>query len=367
VVDSLLGTGNNRPITGQLAALLDAVQDAITLGGHSVVAVDCPSGVNSDSGAVDPHTLPAQSTVTFGYPKEGHYIFPAPKYMGRYTIADIGIPNQFADDLTTFLLEPAVVQTWLPNRDSNSHKGTFGKVMLAVGSFHYPGAAYLACAAAGRSGAGLVTGAIPRPLWEMVAGKLAEPTWLPLPASSEIEGGVLQPEAASLLIEGLAGYRALVVGCGLGNHSSSQQFMQQLFQQSKRLPATVIDADGLNCLAQWSEWVEHLPNQVVLTPHAAEMARLCNLSTADVVQNRWALAREKAAEWQAVVLVKGPYTGIIGGLLAQGVPTFEAACLGAWIHVHAGLLCQQEIGPSGVVASDLLPRLPKSMNQLRDG
>jgi len=275
VVDSLLGTGNNRPITGQLAELLQQVQYALTGSEFfrknlascspqsercfSVFAVDCPSGINSDTGTVDPLTLSAQRTITFGYPKQGHYIFPAPALMGRYTIADIGIPDALADELTTFLLEPEVVRPWLPNRVSNSHKGTFGKVMLAVGSFHYAGAAYLSCSAAGRSGAGLVTGAIPRLLWEPLASKLAEPTWQPLPASPESEGGVFSPTAAELLLDKLSGYHALVVGCGLGNWPASQQFIQRLFQQKERLPTTLIDADGLNCLAQWSGWPRLVP------------------------------------------------------------------------------------------------------------
>jgi ADP-dependent NAD(P)H-hydrate dehydratase / NAD(P)H-hydrate epimerase len=158
----------------------------------------------------------------------------------------------------------------------------------------------------------------------------------------------------------------------------------------------VLDADGLNCLAKLADWPHLLPSQSVLTPHAAELGRLCQLPVADVLAARWPLARQKAQQWQTVVLAKGPYTviadpqgrlavlpiatsalatagtgdvlaGIIAGLLAQGTPPWQAACLGAWLHGRAGEECTAAIGPAGVIASDLLARLPAVMNALREG
>ncbi len=165
---------------------------------------------------------------------------------------------------------------------------------------------------------------------------------------------------------------------------------------SHQLPPLVVDADGLNNLAKLENWPALLPEQAILTPHPAEMARLCGLSVEEVTANRWDLAREKAQEWGAVVLLKGPYTviahpdgrlavlpiatpalatagtgdvlaGAITGLLAQGLPPFEAACLGAWIHGRAGELCEQMVGPAGALAGDLLDLLPEAMNELREG
>jgi NAD(P)H-hydrate epimerase len=157
----------------------------------------------------------------------------------------------------------------------------------------------------------------------------------------------------------------------------------------------VVDADGLNGLAKREQWPAPLPAQTILTPHLAEMARLCQLTVGEVTNQRWALAREKAAGWNAVVLLKGPYNviadpqgwlavlpvatpalatagtgdvlaGAILGLLAQGVAPFAAACLGAWLHGAAGLRCAAEMGDAGVLASDLLPRLPEVMRSLRE-
>jgi NAD(P)H-hydrate epimerase len=402
VVDALLGTGANRPISGQLAELLDTVgarpegtrRLAPPARTHlDVVAVDCASGLNADTGAVDPHTLRANLTVTFGYAKQGHYQFPGVSTTGILEVADIGIPPALGNDIQTFVLDAAIVRPWLPPRPAISHKGSFGKALAVAGSANYPGAAYLSCAAMGRVGAGLVTGAAAQPVWQLVAGRLAEPTWLPLPAGEGVEAGAIAQAAAPVVGEALPRYDALLLGCGLGQAATTQRFVHMLLTQPD-LPPTVIDADGLNCLAKIEGWPQLLPGQAILTPHAAELARLCNLPLAAAISNRWQITRQKAQEWGAVVLAKGPYTvianpqgwlavlpvatpalatagtgdvlaGMVAGLLAQGVSPFQAACLGAWLHGAAGQRCEVEIGPAGVIASDLLPRLPEVMNTLR--
>jgi NAD(P)H-hydrate epimerase len=233
-----------------------------------------------------------------------------------------------------------------------------------------------------------------------VAGRLAEPTWLPLPvqpdnqpprqASDDLTGW-LEPSAGSTVAASVADYTAFVLGCGMGNNKATRRFVDQLLQHP--LPPTVIDADGLNCMAALEGWPAHLPAKCVLTPHPAEMARLCRIEVGKVVARRWALARQKAAEWRCVVLLKGPYTvvahpdgwlgvlpiatpalatagsgdvlaGTLGGMLAQGLEPLAAACVGAWLHGTAGLACEREIGPAGVVASDLLARLPLVLREL---
>ena len=387
VVDALLGTGANRPVAGELAALLDAVRAARGEQRFQVVAVDCASGLDCTTGAVDPHTLRPDLTVTFAHAKTGHFVFPGAGCVGELVVSDIGIPPALSADIRTFFLTPGLVRGWLPLRPADSHKGAFGKVLLAVGSEQYPGAAYLSCAGAGRAGAGLVTGAVTRTVWPLAASRLAEATWLPLPAVQVDEvQGVVAGEAAALLASRLTGYDALVLGCGLGNAAPTRQFVADLLAQP--LPPTVIDADGLNCLAQLADWPARLPAASVLTPHPAEMARLCGLTVAEVMAGRWELARRMAAAWGCVVLLKWPYTviaapkgwlavlpvataalatagagdvlaGVIGGLLAQGAAPFQAACAGAWLHAQAGLRCAAEIGVAGVLAADLLERLPR--------
>ncbi len=393
LVDALLGTGTNRPIAGELAALLTAIQPHLTAGTGTVVAVDCPSGLNADTGAVDPHTIAAAITVTFAHAKWGHYHFPGAATSGEIRVIDIGINPTLATELQTFLIDEPCVRGWLPKRDNNSHKGSFGKVMAAVGSHNFPGAAYLSCSAAARVGAGLVTGAVTEAVWSLVAGKLPEPTWLPLPTGVDDEQGVIDARAAPILLEALAGYSALIVGCGLNKKPTTVQFIGRLLAKRSTLPATLIDADGLNALALLPEWPCPLPAATVLTPHPAELSRLCGVEVQAVLADRWELARAKAAEWDAIIVAKGPYTvvahpdgrlailpiatpalatagtgdvlsGIIGGLMAQGVAPFEAACAGAWLHGQAGLRCAAELGKAGVMASDLLPRLPLVLRDL---
>lgn len=445
VVDSLLGTGSNRPVEGELAALLDQVNDVRiqrqggveAVGPLTVVAVDCPSGMNCDTGSLDPHTVPAGVTVTFAYAKSGHFLFPAANALGQLVVAEIGISPSLAEDIQAFALAPEYVSWLLPARNRVSHKGSFGKGMAVVGSVNYPGAAFLSCAAMGRAGAGLVTGAVPQPVWVPLATALAEPTWLLL----SHEMGVINENAVATINEKLGGYSALLLGCGLSHESATVDFVRSFLTRTKSgrssalpttfqagadeaetggadahalstspfgairrrsqlpaatpsLPPTVIDADGLNCLALIDNWPELLPDPVILTPHAGEMARLCGVEIDAVLAGGWQLAQEKAAAWNAVVLLKGPYTvianpdgrlavlpvatpalatagtgdvlaGTITGLLAQGVDAFDAACLGAWLHGRAGEVCEEEIGPGGVIASDLLGYLPAVMNELR--
>jgi NAD(P)H-hydrate epimerase len=237
-----------------------------------------------------------------------------------------------------------------------------------------------------------VTGAVARTVWPLAAGKLAEATWLPLPVTL-VDGiqSVIAAEAAPVIADRSGGYDALVLGCGLGNAPATRQLVADLL--ARPLPPTVIDADGLNCVAQLADWPARLPAACVLTPHPAEMARLCGLPVAEVVAQRWDLARTMAASWSAVVLLKGPYTviaapdgwlavlpvataalatagsgdvlaGVIGGLLAQGIDPFRAACAGAWLHAQAGLRCAAEVGVAGVIASDLLLRLPLVLGEI---
>lgn len=394
IVDALLGTGASRALQGDVAQILDAVR-ASRLGGEAspaLVAVDAPSGVHSDTGALDPHTAPADVTVTFGFAKHGLYKFPGAAACGEIVVAPIGIPAEQAQTLRTFLLTGEIVRQWLPERSANSHKGSFGKAMIAAGSMNYVGAAILSTSAAGRAGAGLVTGAIPESVWHVAAGRVAEATWLPLPA----QAGSFDAAAAAPLRQAVAAYSSLLLGCGLTQAAHTQQFVRQMLAgNDSALPPTVIDADGLNALAHTPNWHTLLPPNCILTPHVAEFARLLHVEQEEVLSLRWELALEAASLWNAVVLAKGPYTviaspggdlavlpvatpalatagtgdvlaGAIVALLAQGLGAFEAACLGAWLHGEAGLRCAVEIGPAGVVASDLLPRLPRMLNELRN-
>jgi len=419
VVDSLLGTGVTRLIGGTLKDVLEVVRDRRPA---TVLAVDLPSGLNPDTGAVDPATLPADVTVTFAFPKRGFYQSPGAGIVGRVIVADIGVPPDLAPikDVPFELMTADGVRARLPARPSDAHKTTFGRALVVAGSVNYPGAAYLAAAAAARVGAGLVTLATARSLYSAVTGVIHAITYLPLPEDL----GAIRPDALNLVDEWLPRYQALLVGPGLGTDPGTFEFVQRLLGIEKAevgrqhigflsgevpagehstlaLPPTVVDADGLNALAALGDWPGRLSKDLdlVLTPHAGEMARLTGRDAKDapaIDADRLETARRYAVEWGQVVVLKGAHTvvagpdgraavspfanpalatagtgdvlaGAIVGLLAQGLSPFDAAVCGVFLHALAGERVRDEIGAAGGVADDLLPRLPAAIRALKVG
>jgi NAD(P)H-hydrate epimerase len=292
-----------------------------------------------------------------------------------------------------------MVRGWLPVRRIDAHKGAFGRAMIASGSLNYTGAAALSAEAAARAGAGLVTLAIPLPLHATLAGALPEITWLPLPGPE----GTHTAAGAPRLLEGLAGYDALLIGPGLTTSDGARAFIEALFPATPGTGLThetwrgrtVVDADALNILAAWPGWPARLPPLSVLTPHPGEMARLTGVPPAEINADRIAQARRWAAAWGHVVLLKGPHTvvaapdgrtgilpfatptlatagsgdvlaGAISALIAQGLPAFEAALTGAYLHGQAGLLLARE-GWLAATARDIVARLPEALRQLYIG
>jgi len=392
VIDALFGTGKVRPLQDTPRAVLDRVAQARSnTAGLRVMAVDLPSGLNADNGAVDPACLHADHTITLGFPKLGLFSFPGAERVGKLTVADIGIPGHLADPVTTELITDEWARTVLPGRPLNANKGSFGKVLVAAGSINYIGAAYLACSGAIRIGAGLVSLATAASLQPILAAKLTETTYLPLPES---QPGIIAPQAAELIGQQLNDYQVLLMGCGLGQSPSTTQFVRSVLFR-KKLPALVLDADALNTLATIPNWWQRLPDNAILTPHPGEMARLSGLSVEGIQSNRVVIARKFAVEWRKIIVLKGAYTviaapdghsrvspvanpglasagtgdvltGAIAGLVAQGLPLFDAAALGVHLHGKAGEMVKDIIGNTGMIATDLLPALPVSIKKLKE-
>lgn len=413
VVDAVLGTGVTLPVKGHAAELLKQAGKYLEDRERRplVVAVDVPSGVDSDTGAVDPVTLEADLTVTLAAAKPGHFAFPAAGKVGELLVADIGIPQDLPE-LESAPIELAsreVVRRALPPRPRSAHKGTFGRAIVAGGSTNYTGAPYLAGAAAYRVGAGLVTLAVPSPVYAALAPLFPDATWLLMPH----EMGVISGPAYELVAKELPQCDALLLGPGIGLEKETRDFTSRLLRVEElarkarigfmragpgdlppsglRLPPMVIDADGLKHLAEIEHWDKHLPDQCVLTPHPGEMAILTGLSKDDIQENRLETARKFAGQWGKVVVLKGAFTvvaapdgratiepfatpalaragtgdvlaGAIAGLLAQGVPAYGAAVAGAFLHGRAGELAAQDLGTTAsVMASDVLRALPRAM------
>ena len=398
VVDAILGAGRYRPldgVAGDVAALVNRCR--LSRPDLDVVAVDLPTGVNPDTGAADERTIQADATLALCFPKFGIANFPGAAYAGGIAVLGIGLPDRAVAgmDLPVAWLSAASAAGLLPARPLDSHKGTYGHLLIVAGSRNFVGAASLAAMAAHRVGAGLVTLATPESVYPIAAAKLTETIHLPLPEDSD---GRIDVSAAAVIRERIGGYSALAVGCGLGWSDGTAAFMAQLLLTGDDRPGlpTVIDADGLNSLSRCQNWPERLNLDAVLTPHPGEMATLTGLSTADVQADRLALAADSAAQWGQTVLLKGAHsivgapdgrqtmlpfanpalaaggagdvlTGIIGGLLAQGLSPYDAAGLGGFLHGSAGEEARAAMGSAGVVASDLLPRIPTVMDKLRAG
>ena len=275
-LDAILGTGRARPIQGAFKNILSALREARYHNSNlRLLALDLPTGLNSDTGEVDPACVPADITVSLGYPKRGHFAFPGADYTGELQVADIGIPPRLDSDIPLDLIDRDMASSALPPRPSDSHKGTYGRAMIVAGSRNFLGAAYLAATAATRVGAGLVTIAIPESLVPSVASKAIEPTFLPLPESNP---GIVANNAAQLILDSLRGYSALLIGCGLGQADQTRRMVEELLLSDAPLPPTVVDADGLNTLAQVPDWPKLWPADAILTPHPGEMARLTGAS-----------------------------------------------------------------------------------------
>ena len=418
VIDGVFGAGLNRAVESELARAIDLInteRETRRIAGKTlfVVAIDVPSGLNSDTGEAMGSTLRVDITVTLGLPKTGLFAYPAAEYVGKIIVGDIGLPPAAiaaAPDTQPEMISADWVRAHLPARPRTGHKGTFGKLMVISGSQDYLGAPYLATAAAMRTGAGLVTLAAPRSLQTLLAARMVENTLFTLPEPDIADYATTMVEA---LRGKLDGYRAVLLGPGLGHEPQKIEFVRLLLEngilKGKRL---VIDADGLNALAEIDQWWTHLePQQAIITPHPAELGRLRQMSVADIEKDRQKSARDSAALFGQIVILKGAYSlvatpdgglrlnpganaamatagsgdvlaGICAGLLCQTLPpdvqsdatprpatlaTFDAASVGAYLHSMAGELVRRQYGDMGVLAGDFLLSIPQAVQALNDG
>jgi NAD(P)H-hydrate epimerase len=386
VVDALLGTGLNSPVRGLMAALIDLINAS----GVPVVAVDIPSGLDADTGAPLGTAIQAELTVTFGYPKIGQIGDPGATHIGRLVIVDIGIALEALARVQpqTTLLTAEAVGVLVRERRRAAHKGDFGHLLVLAGARGERGAALLCGGAALRVGTGLVTLAGPASLNSVFSSVLIEAMTVAFPERPD--GSLVLDEGA--MTQALRGKSAVAFGPGVGVSTDTIGLTRWLLAHSE-LPL-VIDADGLNCLATDPRALHGARGPVVLTPHPGEMARLMNTSNAEVQSRRLEVARAFATQHRCYLILKGAHTviaapdgrawvnttgnpgmasggmgdvltGILGGLLAQGYPPEEACTLGVFLHGYAGDLAAQEKGEAGILARDLIERLPGGLRALR--
>src|SRR2546423_2888864 len=312
ILDALLGTGRSRPLPDSMRSLLGRVHQVREKRADlRVIAIDLPTGLNADTGEVDPGTIPVDVTITLACPKQGFFFFPGREYLGELYVGSIGFPPELERNLKTEMLTGELINSVLPRRVLNSNEGTFGKVMLFCGSPPYPGSAFLAGSAAGRIGAGLITLAVTEHMHPIYASAMHEVTFVLLP-DEQVESF----QQSSALIDHLEGYRALLMGPGLGQSPQTLEVILQVLEHLRSLPEEerphlVIDADGLNNLSALECWWTLLPTGTVITPHPGEMGRLCGgLKGSGGNLDRLELAPSKASEWQVILVLQGACTNI---------------------------------------------------------
>jgi hydroxyethylthiazole kinase-like uncharacterized protein yjeF len=388
VVDGLLGIGRKRPVEDPLAGILSTVNSAHVA--HRI-AIDIPTGVDADSGAVDSIAFSATSTICLGFAKRGLFQFPGAGYAGEVEVVDLGFTPSQLGELHCGLLQSSDVTKMLPRRTRDWNKGKSGTVLVIAGSAEYSGAPSLVAVAAYRAGAGLVRVATPEAARPIVAARAPEPVFAPTPGSTSH----LTPSSVVAVGSAAQKATAFAIGPGMGTEDLTSAFLECVLEDLKKLDLPgVVDADALNCLAKLDNWWSRLPAKTVLTPHPGEMSRLCGVTVEEVERSRISLATQKAATWGVVVLLKGAntviaspngdvaisssnapnlgtagtgdvLTGIISGLMAQGLHPYSAAQTGAFVHSMAGERIAAEQGDTGTLASDLWDHIPRVTASLR--
>ena len=386
LVDALLGTGFHGELEGDVLRACELLNKSEKY----ILAVDIPTGVNADNGAVCENAVRADHTVTMALVKTGLLLYPGREYCGDIELADISMPVKLVEEYQSdkYRLTDEIVRELLPLRKANAHKGDAGRVVICAGSPGYTGAAALASDAAVKAGAGLVSLYTPLSSRDVLAIKLTE---VMVHGLLERMPGILGGGAASDVASSAEAADVLAIGPGLGTSESTQEAVRTILQ--KITTPVVIDADALTALAGHTEILAAMQAQKVLTPHPGEMARLTGLEIAEIEADRINIAKKYAEEWQAIVVLKGAptvigcpngtvyvnstgnsslatggsgdvLTGIIAGLAAQEISLQEAAICGVYLHGLAAELTGIDIG---LAAGELAALLPQAREQVLYG
>ncbi|MCP4118104.1 MAG: NAD(P)H-hydrate dehydratase [Desulfobacteraceae bacterium] len=380
IVDAILGTGLNSDVRGYFKTVIQTVNELSC----PIFSIDIPSGLNADTGLPWGVAINAFATATFAFAKAGHFLLPGKELTGELEIVDIGIPpfirEQFDPKLT--LVESRDVAKLFPLRQLHAHKGNFGHLAVVAGSTGKTGAAALAANAAMTMGAGLVTLGIPASLNPAVEPQVTETMTFPL---AETVPGQLSDTAMEELKQLAEGKTAMALGPGIGTAPATQALVRKIISEID-LPL-VIDADGLNAIAEDPGILKTVQSPMVITPHPGEMARLCKSSTREIQADRLGTARRFAKEYNVIVVLKGAgtiialpngraflsttgnpgmasagmgdvLTGMIASLAAQGMALEDAAVAGVYIHGLCGDRLARERGGFGFVASEMIRAIP---------
>ncbi len=386
IVDAMLGTGLRSDISGVYREAIELINAS----GRPVCSVDIPSGIHGTTGRVLGDAVRAYFTVTFGFAKLGHVLYPGAEHTGRLIIADIGIPQKLKETASGYeFLNDESIRPMLRRRDRLAHKGHFGHVLVIAGSTGKTGAAAMTANSSVRAGSGLVTLAVPESLHPILEFKTTEAMTIPL---ADAGSGHLTNSCFPAIEKLIAGKDAIAVGPGLDRRPATVSLVHTIVEQVG-LPM-VIDADGLNALAEDLNVLRRKRSQnIILTPHPGEMSRLVGTSIPDVEAIRISVAQEFARTHGVYLVLKGArtiiatpggtaaingsgnpgmatggmgdvLTGIVVSLLGQGYSACDACRLGVFIHGYAADMVAEEKGEIGLTATDVQEMLPYAYNKL---
>lgn len=387
VVDAIFGTG----FEGKLGGLEARVVEKMNSSALPIVAIDCPSGVNSDDGRVEGLCVNARVTVTMCLPKSGLLLYPGRKSVGELWVADIGVPDSIIGEAGLLSQVMESHEILLPYREPAGYKTTFGYVAVISGSAGMTGAGAMVSYACLRCGAGMVTLCLPESLNAALEAKLTEVMTCPLP---ETEAKTLSLDATKDIEPVLEKADVVAIGPGLSTHPETENLIISLIQKVD-LPM-VIDADALNAMSGKTDVLKKRKASTIITPHPGEMARLMGLSASEIMGNKPEVASHFANESGVVTVLKGAativaspdgrmfinpkgnsglatagsgdvLTGMIAGMLSQGLDSVEAAKTGVYLHGLAGDIMADRYTEYGVVATDLLEAIPSAIKLILSG
>lgn len=389
LVDAVYGIGFHGKVKEPIVGLFERVNQSAA----RVVAVDLPSGAQGDSGRVEGVCIQADATITFTALKPAHILYPASDFCGQVEICQVGVPGAFLTQAPSVaeVIDDSQVKACFAPRRLSAHKGSFGTLTCLCGSVGMAGAAVLSTSAALRCGVGLVRLVTVEPIYSIVAGYLREPVFSLFPAGKK---GTLSAQDSAPVVKLVQASSACLAGCGMGNNADTQSLVCALLQQTQT--PLVLDADGLNALAAHinilkNEKQTHRP--IILTPHPGEMARLANTTIQWVQENRLECAMRFAKDYGVIVVLKGANTliaspdgrifvnrtgnpgmarggsgdvlaGMIASFLGSGIPAFEAAMCGVYLHGRAGDRCAQRLTQTAMLPSDMVAELPQVFGAL---
>lgn len=376
VVDAMFGTGLTRAVEGIYGSCIDAVNAHPV----SVISIDVPSGLDSDTGRAAGKCIKADATVTFELYKRGFINYKAREYSGEISVVKIGIPEKAVIEHheCEYLLDAGMIRERLKVRSVYSHKGDFGRVLIISGTQGYSGAAYISTTSAVRTGSGLVTLACEGRIRDFLSQRLTEAMTASFEDKDKMEEHIRRSDA-------------IAIGPGMGNRSETLELMRNVLGNAQC--PLVIDADGLNVLNGNLELLDSSQCEAVITPHPGEMARLTGYDIAYIEENRREVALDFARKHGVTVLLKGYstiitdgkqlfynstgnsamasggmgdcLTGIIASFIGQGYDVLTAACLGAYIHGYAGDALSEKM--YSVNATHVIEKIPYAIKEIIDG